>query len=106
MVNTNHGVWYITSLRGGKVGIKNGDGNPIVAGGANGALMGSYSKLGIANTYEIDGVCYYYFDAALNCANNNSSYTVGGVEHLTTWAAGPANADDNLWRVVPLSYFT
>ena len=38
----------------------------------------------------------------MNCANNNSSYTVGGVEHLTTWAAGPANADDNLWRVEPV----
>ena len=102
MVNTNNGIWHITSLGGGKVGIRNGDGNPIVAGGANGSLMGSYSELGIANTYEIGGVCYYYFDVALNCANNNSSYTVGGVEHLTTWAAGPANADDNLWRVEPV----
>ena len=102
MVNTNNGIWYISSLGGGKVGIKNGDGNPIVAGGANGTLMGAYSELGIANTYELGDVCYYYFDVALNCANNNSSYTVGGVEHLTTWAAGPANADDNLWRVEPV----
>ena len=103
MVNTNNGIWHITSLGGGKVGIKNGDGNPIVAGGANGALMGSYSELGIANTYDVNGVCYYYFDAALNCANNNSSFMVGGVEHLTTWASGPANADDNLWRVEPVN---
>ena len=102
MVNTNNGIWHITSLGGGKVGIRNGDGNPIVAGGANGSLMGSYSELGIANTYEIGGVCYYYFDVALNCANNNSNFMVGGIEHLTTWASGPANADDNLWRVEPV----
>ena len=102
-VTTNNGIWYITSLGGGKVGIKNGDGNPIVAGGAQGTLMGSYSELGIANTYEFDDICYYYFDAALNCANNNSSFMVGNVEHLTTWAAGPANADDNLWRVEPVN---
>ena len=102
MVNTNNGIWYITSLGGGKVGIKNGDGNPIVAGGTYGSLMGLYSELGIANTYEVNGVCYYYFDVALNCSNNNSSYMVGGVEHLTTWASGPANADDNLWRVEPV----
>ena len=103
MVNTNNGIWLITSLGGGKVGIKNGDGNPIVAGGANATLMGSYSELGIANTYEFGGVCYYYFDSALNCSNNNSSYMVGGIEHLTTWAAGPATADDNLWRVEPVN---
>ena len=102
MVNTNNGIWYISSLGGGKVGIKNGDGNPIVAGGANGTLMGAYSELGIANTYELGDVCYYYFDVALNCANNNSSFMVGGVEHLTTWASGPADADDNLWRVEPV----
>ena len=98
-VTTNNGIWHITSLGGGKVGIKNGDGNPIVAGGANATLLGSYSELGIANTYEYGGICYYYFNEALNCSNNNSSYMVGGIEHLTTWAAGPATADDNLWRV-------
>ncbi|MBO7193519.1 MAG: DUF4091 domain-containing protein [Bacteroidaceae bacterium] len=98
-VTTNNGIWHITSLGGGKIGIKNGDGNPIVAGGANATLLGSYSQLGIANTYEYGGVSYYYFDAALNCSNNNSSYMVGGIEHLTTWASGPATADDNLWRV-------
>ena len=102
-VTTNNGIWYITSLGGGKVGIKNGDGNPIVAGGANGTLMGAYSELGIANTYEYGGVCYYYFNEALNCSNNNSSYMVGGIEHLTTWASGPATADDNLWRVEPVN---
>ena len=102
-VTTNNGIWYITSLGGGKVGIKNGDGNPIVAGGANASLLGSYSELGIANTYEYGGVCYYYFNEALNCSNNNSSYMVGGIEHLTTWAAGPATADDNLWRVEPVN---
>ena len=102
-VTTNNGIWYITSLGGGKVGIKNGDGNPIVAGGANATLLGSFSELGVANTYEYGGVCYYYFNEALNCSNNNSSYMVGGIEHLTTWAAGPATADDNLWRVEPVN---
>ena len=101
-VTTNNGIWHITSLGGGKVGIKNGDGNPIVAGGANVTLLGSYSQLGIANTYEYGGVCYYYFNEALNCSNTNSSYMVGGIEHLTTWASGPATADDNLWRVEPV----
>ena len=103
MVNTNNGIWHITSLGGGKVGIKNGDGNPIVAGGTNASLMGSYTQLTIASTLENGGTTYYYFDAALNCSNNNSSYMVGGTEHLTTWAAGPATADDNLWRFEPVS---
>ncbi len=102
-VSTNNGIWHITSLGGGKVGIKNGDGNPIVAGGANGSFMGSYTELTIGSTLENGGVCYYYFDAALNCSNNNSSYMVGGKEHLTTWASGPADADDNLWRFEPVS---
>lgn len=102
-VTTNNGIWHITSLGGGKVGIKNGDGNPIVAGGAKGTLMGSYPELTIGNTYKNDDVIYYYFDVALNCANNNSSYMVGGVEHLTTWISGPADASDNLWRFEPVS---
>ena len=101
MVNTNNGIWYITSLGGGKVGIKNGDGNPIVAGGSGASLMGSYTQLTIASTQEANSVCYYYFDSALNCAN--SSYSVNGVHHLTTWAAGPATANDNLWRFEPVS---
>ena len=101
-VTTNNGMWQIISLGGGKISIKNGDGNPIVAGGANATLMGSYSELGIAKIHEAGGITYYYFDAALNCSNNNSSYMVGGIEHLTTWASGPATADDNLWRVEPV----
>ena len=101
-MTTNNGIWQITALGGGKVAIKNGDGNPLVAGGANATLMGVYNELTIGSTYDIDGVNYYYFDAALNCSNNNSSYMVGGKEHLTTWASGPANADDNLWRFEPV----
>ena len=101
MVNTNNGIWKITSLGGGKVAIKNGDGNPIVAGGSGASLMGSYTQLTIASTLEADDKTYYYFDAALNCAN--SSYSVNGVHHLTTWASGPATANDNLWRFEPVS---
>ncbi len=100
MVNTNNGIWHITSLGGGKVGIKNGDGNPIVAGGSGASLVGSYTQLTIASTQEANGVCYYYFDEALNCAND--SYKVNGIHHLTTWASGPADAADNLWRLEPV----
>lgn len=102
-VTTNNGIWHITSLGGGKVAIKNGDGNPLAAGGTNASLMGTYPQLTIASTLENGGMTYYYFDAALNCSNNNSSYMVGGTEHLTTWASGPATADDNLWRFEPVS---
>ena len=100
-VTTNNGIWHITSLGYGKVAIKNGDGNPIVAGGSGASLLGSYDELTIASTTEAEGTTYYYFDAALNCAN--SSYSVNGVHHLTTWAAGPATANDNLWRFEPVS---
>ena len=103
VVNTNNGIWHITSLGGGKVAVKNGDGNPLAAGGTNASLMGTYPQLTIASTLENGGTTYYYFDAALNCSNNNSSYMVGGTEHLTTWASGPATADDNLWRFEPVS---
>ena len=102
-VTTNNGIWKITSLGGGKVAVKNGDGNPLAAGGTNASLMGTYPQLTIASTLENGGITYYYFDAALNCSNNNSSYMVGGTEHLTTWASGPATADDNLWRFEPVS---
>lgn len=30
-VTTNNGIWYITNLGDNKIGIKNGDGNPIKA---------------------------------------------------------------------------
>ena len=64
-VTTNNGIWHITSLGGGKVAVKNGDGNPLAAGGTNASLMGTYPQLTIASTLENGGITYYYFDAAL-----------------------------------------
>ena len=96
-VTTNNGIWYITSLGGGKVAIKNGDGNPIVAGNNGASVMGSYTELTIGS---VQGN-YYFFEEALNCSNN--SYKIGDINHLTLWAAGGSGADDNLWRVEPVS---
>lgn len=100
-VTTNGGVWHITSLGGGKVGIKNGDGNPIVAGNNNAGIMGSYTELTIGTIKEAGGKSWYFFEEALNCSNN--SYKIGDINHLTLWAAGGAGADDNLWSVEPVS---
>lgn len=100
-VTTNNGIWHITSLGGGVIGIKNGDGNPIVAGNSSNAVMGSYTELNIGSTTEANDVLYYYFTEAINCSN--TGYSIGSTKHLTTWAAGPATADDNLWRFEPVS---
>lgn len=96
-VTTNNGIWHITSLGGGKVGIKNGDGNPIVAGNSSNGVMGSYTELTIGS---VNGE-WYFFEEALNCSN--SGYAIGNVNHLTLWAAGGASANDNLWRFEPVS---
>jgi len=96
-VTTNNGIWHITSLGGGKVGIKNGDGNPIVAGNSSNGVMGAYTELTIGS---VNGE-WYFFEEALNCSN--SGYAIGNVNHLTLWAAGGASANDNLWRVEPVS---
>ena len=100
-VTTNGGIWHITSLGGGKIGIKNGDGNPIVAGNNNAGVMGSYTELTIGAVKEAGGKSWYFFEEALNCSNN--SYKIGDINHLTLWAAGGSGADDNLWRVEPVS---
>lgn len=100
-VTANSGIWHITSLGGGKVGIKNGDGNPIVAGSNGAGIMGSYTELTIGTVKEDGNNSWYFFEEALNCSNN--SYKIGNVNHLTLWAAGGSGADDNLWRVEPVS---
>ena len=100
-VTTNNGIWHITSLGGGKIGIRNGDGNPIVAGNSSNAVMGSYTELSIGSATEAGNTRWYYFVEALNCSN--SGYSIGSTKHLTTWTAGPATADDNLWRFEPVS---
>ena len=102
-VNTNNGVWLLTPKRNGKFDIKNGDGNPIVAGGANGAsILGSYTELTVGSSFDADGYHYYYFTEALNCSNATSNYKVNGIPCLTTWLAGGANKADNQWRLEPV----
>ncbi len=102
-VNTNNGVWLLNPKRNGKFDIKNGDGNPIVAGGANGAsILGSYTELTVGSSYDTGGYHYYYFTEALNCSNTTSGYKVNGIPCLTTWLAGGADKADNQWRLEPV----
>ena len=102
-VNSNNGMWLLTPKRNGKFDIKNGDGNPIVAGGANGAsILGSYTELTVGSSFDADGYHYYYFTEALNCSNATSNYKVNGIPCLTTWLAGGANKADNQWRLEPV----
>ncbi|MBR5592878.1 MAG: DUF4091 domain-containing protein [Bacteroidaceae bacterium] len=102
-VNTNNGMWLLTPKRNGKFDIKNGDGNPIVAGGANGAsILGSYTELTVGSSFDANGYHYYYFTEALNCSNTTSGYKVNGIPCLTTWLAGGADKADNQWRLEPV----
>ena len=99
MVNTNNGIWYIEVKDNNKLGIKNGDGNNIVAG-ANwgGSIAGSYSELTIGSTNDVGEYRYYYFTEALNCTNGGANFKLSGVDFLTTWTDGGPSADDNQWR--------
>ena len=100
MVNTNNGIWYITK-NGNQLGIKNGDGKPVVAGNSNNVgIMGTFSNLNIHTTINDagDGYTYYYFNEALNCSDSNQNhFKVGGINYLTTWSGHP-DATDNQWR--------
>ena len=102
MVNTNNGIWYVTVKDNNKLGIKNGDGNPVVAG-ANwgGSIAGSFTELTIAGTVDVNDFRYYYFTEALNCTNGSVNFKVGGADFLTTWSAG-GSANDNQWRFEPV----
>ncbi len=102
MVNTNNGIWYITVNENGKLGIKNGDGQPVVAG-ANwgGSIAGSFTELTIAGTADVDDYRYYYFNEALNCTNGSVNFKIGGADFLTTWSDG-GSANDNQWRFEPV----
>ena len=100
MVNTNNGIWYITK-NGNQLGIKNGDGKPVVAGKSyNESILGTFSNLNIHTTINDadDGYTYYYFNEALNCSDSKQDYfKVGGINYLTTWSGHP-DATDNQWR--------
>ena len=102
IVNTNNGIWYITVNENGKLGIKNGDGQPVVAG-ANwgGSIAGSFTELTIAGTADVNDYRYYYFNEALNCTNGSANFKIGGADFLTTWSDG-GSANDNQWRFEPV----
>jgi hypothetical protein len=102
-VNTNNGIWLLNAKKNGKFDIKNGDGNPIVAGGAYGSSsLGSYTELTVGSSYDAGGYHYYYFTEALNCSNTTANYKVNGIPCLTTWLSGGADKNDNQWRLEPV----
>ncbi len=101
-VETNNGIWHVTVKDGGKLGVVNGDGQPIVAGKSYASgIAGSFSELNIGQTTDAGEYRYYYFTEALNCSNGGSYYKLNGVDYLTTWADGGATKEDNLWRFEP-----
>ncbi len=103
MVTTNNGIWHIEVKENNKLGIVNGDGNPIVAGASyGGSILGSYTELTVGSTKDVGEYRYYYFTEALNCSNGGSYFKVSGVDYLTTWTDGGAGADDNQWRFEPV----
>ncbi|MBR4065254.1 MAG: hypothetical protein IKJ97_00715, partial [Bacteroidaceae bacterium] len=97
---TNNGIWYITK-NGNQLGIKNGDGKPVVAGNSNNAsILGTFSNLNIHTIINDadDGYTYYYFNEAINCSDSDQDhFKVGGINYLTTWSGHP-EATDNQWR--------
>lgn len=98
-VTTNNGIWHITLKEGDKLALKNGDGNPMVAGSSGGgSIAGTFNELTISETTDVDEYRYYYFAEAVNCTNGGSNFKVGGTDFITTWANGPSTADDQLWR--------
>lgn len=104
MVNTNNGIWHVTVKDNNKLGIKNGDGNPMIAGANWGSgIAGTFTELTVEETSDVDAYRYYYFSEAINCTNGGSNFKVGGCDFITTWADGPSDADDQLWRFEPVS---
>lgn len=99
MVNTNNGIWHVTVKDNNKLGVKNGDGNAMVAGASyGGSVVGKYNELTIGSTTDVGEYRYYYFTEAINCTNGGANFKLGNVDFITTWKDGGANADDNLWR--------
>ena len=102
-VYTNNGIWHITVKDGNKLGIKNGDGNALVAGTNWGAsIAGRYTELTVGETFEVGEYLYYYFTEAINCTNGTANFKVGNTDFVTTWTDGGSSADDNLWRFEPV----
>ncbi len=104
MVNTNNGIWHVTVKDNNKLEIRNGDGNPMVAGANWGAgIAGTFTELTVGETYDVDAYRYYYFNEAINCTNGGANFKLNGTDFITTWADGPSNADDQLWRFEPVA---
>ena len=102
MVNSNNGIWHITVKDNNKLGIKNGDGNPVVAGANWGSSIdGSYKELSVGLTEDVGEYRYYFFTEAINCTNGGDNFKVGGVSFVTTWTDGGAKPD-NMWRFEPV----
>lgn len=103
MVNTNNGIWHITVKDGNKLGIKNGDGNSLVAGASyGGSTAGNFTELTVGETTDVGEYRYYYFTEAINCTNGGNNFKISGVDFVTTWTDGGSTADDNLWRFEPV----
>ena len=99
MVNTNNGIWQVTVKDAKKLALKNGDGNPLVAGTNWGsAIAGTFNEVTVGSTTDVGEYRYYFFTEAINCTNGGNNFKVGGVDFVTTWVDGGAKADDNLWR--------
>ena len=87
-VETNNGIWHITDKGAGKLGVKNGDGQPMVAGASwGGSVAGTFNELTIKETSDVGEYRYYYFAEAVNCTNGSANFKVGGTDFITTWAA-------------------
>ena len=99
-VSTNNGVWYITFNDNNTLGIKNGDGKPVVAGASWAAsILGTYTELAIQKTTEVDGYTYYSFTNGLNCSDSGQGhFKIEGTNFVTTWQGFPDEAD-NQWRL-------
>lgn len=101
-VNTNNGIWHIT-VNGNKLAVKNGDGNPMIAGASwAGSVVGTFNELTIDKTTDIGEYRYYYFSEAINCTNGGANFKLNGADFITTWSSGGATADDNQWRFDPI----
>ena len=97
-VSTNNGIWYIT-FNDNTLGIKNGDGKPVVVAGSGEASPTACNELTIGQTIEADDYTYYSFTNGLNCTDSGQDhFKISGVNFVTTWTGHP-DAADCQWRL-------
>lgn len=100
-VSTNNGIWYIT-FNDNTLGIKNGDGKPVVVAGSYQASPTACNELAIQKTTEVNGYTYYSFTNGLNCSKSDQNhFKIEGINFVTTWQGYPDEAD-NQWRLEPI----